>query len=164
MCMILFPIVFICIVQMTLADYSKFMLCDKFCIQWLLSCMDVLECVINTIQYNTYESQKISSVTYKSYFQLLHTAILTLLHVSSMHYSHQGATILQRHKQRIVRLQMIYIYTQLFTTVNQYTVLHTVTNKSCMWKKTACNIYKSEFWTVLSRNFYKHTLWLKNNT
>jgi hypothetical protein len=38
---------------MTLADYSKFMLCDKFCIQWLLPCLDVLECVINTIQYNT---------------------------------------------------------------------------------------------------------------
>jgi hypothetical protein len=38
---------------MTLADYSKFMLCDKFRIQWLLPCMDVLECVINAIQYNT---------------------------------------------------------------------------------------------------------------
>jgi hypothetical protein len=36
---------------MTLADYSKFMLCDKFCIQWLLPCMDALECVVNTIQY-----------------------------------------------------------------------------------------------------------------
>ena len=31
---------------MTIADYSKFMLCDKFCIQWLLPCMDVLECVM----------------------------------------------------------------------------------------------------------------------
>jgi hypothetical protein len=30
---------------MTLADYSKFMLCDKFCIQGLLPCMDVQECI-----------------------------------------------------------------------------------------------------------------------
>jgi hypothetical protein len=36
-----------------LADYSKFILCDKFCIQWLRPCMGVLERVIHTVQYNT---------------------------------------------------------------------------------------------------------------
>jgi hypothetical protein len=36
------------------------MLCDKFCTHWLLPCMDVLECVINTIQYNTIQY----SITY----------------------------------------------------------------------------------------------------
>jgi hypothetical protein len=30
------------------------LLCDKFCIQWLRPCMDVLEHVINTVQYNTF--------------------------------------------------------------------------------------------------------------
>jgi hypothetical protein len=31
--------------------------CDRFCIQWLWPCMDVLVCVINTIQYNTAEKE-----------------------------------------------------------------------------------------------------------
>jgi hypothetical protein len=40
--------------------------------------------------------------------QPLHKAILTLLHVSATDCSHhQGSTILQRHKQRIVRQQML---------------------------------------------------------
>jgi hypothetical protein len=32
-----------------LADLASFW-CDRFCIQWLRPCMDVLERVINTIQ------------------------------------------------------------------------------------------------------------------
>jgi hypothetical protein len=30
--------------------------CGRFCIQWLQPCMDVLERVINTIQYNTHDT------------------------------------------------------------------------------------------------------------